>query len=558
MSKLHVTQIGGYLKQNLNDAINMKDYENKPQEKRDIAFLTRALGVLTISQLTDQPMKDICHCVTDGYNDGGIDLIFFEPKEKVLYLVQTKWHQDGSGSISLGDTLKFIEGVKKVLDNDLDNLNDKVKARKLDIELALFDANAKFVLVLAHTGQDNISEDIRIALTSYIDSQNDTSDLMSLKVIKQDELHRSVAAGVAGSPISQEIQLTSWGQIREPHAAFYGQVCSSDVALWMEEHGTRLFEKNLRNFIGRSLVNQDIVNTLIERPENFWYFNNGITALVTSISKKPLGGNSTEFGIFECEGFCVVNGAQTVGSIHYANQISPEITSKAMVPIRIISGDANSGEFSLEVTRYTNTQNAIEKRDFVALDPNQERIRQELQIDGVAYAYKTGAATGPTGSSFGLHEATIALACIYKDVTLAVQAKREIGKLWDDINKPPYKNLFNKGVTGPAIWQTVQILRFIDNEVQKEVIKYSGREALICTHGNRFIQWASMNTLRVDLKTSLAEVEEKIAPVVSEIIKEVISQVKENYQDSYPASIFKNLAKCKVIAENITSKRMNK
>ncbi|MEH8160016.1 AIPR family protein [Aeromonas veronii] len=553
MSKLHVTQIGGYLKQNINNLINMKDYDKKSAEEKDIAFLTRALGVLAVSQLTDLPMQDICPCVTDGFNDGGIDLIFFEPKEKHLYLVQTKWHQDGNGSISLGDTLKFIEGVKKVLDNDLENLNEKVKARKLDIELALFDANAKFVLVLAHTGQDCISEDISSALTTYIDSQNDTSELMSLKVIKQDELHRSVAAGVAGSPISQEIQLTSWGQIREPHAAFYGQVCSSDVASWMEQHGTKLFEKNLRNFIGRSLVNQDIVNTLIERPENFWYFNNGITALVTSISKKPIGGNSTEFGIFECEGFCVVNGAQTVGSIHHANQINPDMVSKAMVPIRIISGDANSGEFPLEVTRYTNTQNAIEKRDFVALDPNQERIRQELQIDGVAYAYKAGAATGSTGPSFGLHEATIAMACIYKDVTLAVQAKRELGKLWDDINKPPYKNLFNKGVTGPAIWQIVQILRVIDCELQKEAAKYNGREALICTHGNRFIQWASMNALHINLKTNFITVEKQIKPIVAETIQKVISQIKSNYQDSYPASIFKNLAKCKAIAENITS-----
>ncbi|MFP3581819.1 hypothetical protein SB659_19860, partial [Arthrobacter sp. SIMBA_036] len=85
---------------------------------------------------------------------GGIDLIYFDPKDRTLYLVQTKWHADGHGSIELGDILKFIEGVRKVLDNDLDQLNDRIRARKADIERAVFDANAKFMLVIAHTGQE--------------------------------------------------------------------------------------------------------------------------------------------------------------------------------------------------------------------------------------------------------------------------------------------------------------------------------------------------------------------------------------------------------------------
>src|SRR5207244_6746589 len=105
--------------------------------------------------------------------------------------------------------------------------------------------------------------------------------------------------------------------------------------------------------------------------------------------------------------------------------------------------------FNSEVTRYTNTQNAIERRDFVALDPEQERIRQELHIEGVEYAYKAGMGTGAASARFDLTEATVALACANTDVGLAVQAKREISKLWEDIAKPPYKQLFNSGVPGP-------------------------------------------------------------------------------------------------------------
>lgn len=552
VSKLHVMQIGGYLTAQLAAAVNMDDYAAHPDpEQVKKAFLTRALGALAVSQLTDAPMSDLCQCITDGSKDGGIDLIYFDPKEQTLYLVQTKWHTDGHGSIELGDTLKFLDGVRKVLDNDIDQLNERIKARRLDIERAIFDANAKFVLVLAHTGQEMLGAEVEAAINAYVDSQNDTSELMSVRILKQGDLHKAVAAGVAGAPISVEVQLSSWGQIREPHYAVYGQVCAADVAVWLDNHGPRLFESNLRHFLGGSTVNVDIVSTLIERPEEFWYYNNGITAVATEVAKKPIGGNSTESGIFECGGFCVVNGAQTVGSIHAATKQNPEAVAKAMVPVRIISSANSAKGFSSEVTRCTNTQNAIEKRDFVALDPEQERIRQELQIEGVEYAYKAGAATGTAGQRFDLTEATVALACANPEVALAVQAKREISKLWEDITKAPYKQLFHAGVTGPSVWQTVQILRAVDTQLQAEAKKLTGRDALICIHGNRFIQWAALRALSKDADGSFANVAANVPEVVASTVKKVTAGVRVDYADSYPASLFKNLGKCRTLAAKI-------
>jgi hypothetical protein len=155
MSKLHVKQIEGYLSRTAKTAVNMNDYaRHTDQEQIRKAFLTRALAALSVSHLAEVSLQELGPYVTDGSRDGGIDLIYFDSKERTLYLVQTKWHDDGRGSVQLGDALKFIAGVRKVLDNDLEALNDRIKARKADIERALFDANARFVLVLAHTGQE--------------------------------------------------------------------------------------------------------------------------------------------------------------------------------------------------------------------------------------------------------------------------------------------------------------------------------------------------------------------------------------------------------------------
>lgn len=549
MSKLHVKQIEGYLSGKLTSAVDMSDYahHSDPAQIKK-AFLTRGLAALAASHMTETPLEELGKFVTDGPQDGGIDLIYFSPSELTLYLVQTKWHDDGHGSIELGDALKFVEGVKKVLDNDLGALNARVQAKKTDIESAVFDANAKFVLVLAHTGQEDLSAEVATALTDYVKAQNDTSELMFLRVLNQGDLHKAVAAGLAGAPVSEEVQLYGWGQVRDPNFAVYGQVCAADVAAWMKNNGSRLFEKNLRQFLGTSLVNRDIVDTILTRPEDFWYFNNGITAIASEIAKKPIGGNSSESAIFECTGFCVVNGAQTVGSIHAASAQDPDALARAMVPVRIISSQKSPPVFSSEVTRYTNTQNAIEKRDFVALDPEQERIRQELHIEGVEYVYKSGSSSGSSANRFDLTEATVALACWHSDVALAVQAKREIGKLWEDLSKAPYKQLFNAGVAGPSVWQAVQALRAVDQALVVEGRNYIGRDGLVCVHGNRFIEWAALKSLGMTATQSFASVAHQVPAAVQATVAKVVAVVKAEHPDSYPASLFKNLSKCKSLA----------
>ena len=96
-----------------------------------------------------------------------------------------------------------------------------------------------------------------------------------------------------------------------------------------------MFSSNIRFFLRDSEVNEGIFNSVRHEPEKFWYYNNGITALCSSIGKKPLGGSGRDTGIFECKDVKIVNGAQTVGSIARAYQNSPEQVEKAKVLIRL-------------------------------------------------------------------------------------------------------------------------------------------------------------------------------------------------------------------------------
>ena len=234
---------------------------------------------------------------------------------------------------------------------------------------------------------------------------------------------------------------------------------AADVARWFEQHQNKLFAPKIRMFLGSTEVNTTIVDTLLSSPRAFWCFNNGIRALCRIVKKNPIGGATRETGIFECYGLHVVNGAQRVGAIADAAMKKPDAVANACVPFRIISLEHCPSDFDKKVTRYNNTQNRIDRRDFVALDIDQERIRGELLLEGVTYIYKSGETLTPSDKGFGLEEATVARACLQPDASLAVQAKREIGKLWEEIEKAPYKTLFNPSVSGPSIWRAVQIVR---------------------------------------------------------------------------------------------------
>ncbi|WP_315862858.1 AIPR family protein [Trichothermofontia sichuanensis] len=48
----------------------------------------------------------------------------------------------------------------------------------------------------------------------------------------------------------------------------------------------------MRMFLGEADINQTLIDTLRSEPEKFWYFNNGITVLNSSIEKKSIGDSS--------------------------------------------------------------------------------------------------------------------------------------------------------------------------------------------------------------------------------------------------------------------------
>ncbi|MEZ4427415.1 MAG: AIPR family protein [Nannocystaceae bacterium] len=556
MSIIHMRQIQTALENRVVSHLDLSDIRTKVVEEFEKVKFTRALAAFSLVLLGDVLPDSAAASVTDGQGDNGIDAIYYDSAQRHLFLVQSKWHPNGTGTLSKGDALKFIKGIDDLLEDKLVNFNAKIQKLKPAIESALFDAATRFVVVVIHTGTGDLSPEVKQTCDDMVARYNDTSEVVVLKILKQSNLYGFIAKGMEGAPIDIEIALYEWGQVDEPFHAYYGQVAATDVATWWHEHYPQLFAPNIRVFLGDTHVNEGLISTIEAVPEHFWFFNNGITALCDSIKKKPIGGAGRQSGIFECKGFTIVNGAQTAGSLASAASQHANNLGKARVPLRVISLEGAHGNFAKEVTRNNNTQNRIERRDFVALDPEQERLRTELLLDNTMYVYKSGESVHDAQAGFDLVEATVARACIQDDVSFSVLAKSGIGRLWDDIEKHPYKVLFNPGVSGRALWRSVQLLRVVEEGLPSLGRGRQGRERLLSIHGNRFLTHVVAKCLMGRLQASNdlelgIELRAHAAIALQEAYKQSLVELESSFPGSYLASLFKNQTKCRQLAVTV-------
>ena len=544
MSQLHVDHIKITLDRSFSGKIDLSDVSTRPPDEQRNAFLTRSVAAYALMQIAGIDEDIACRCIVDGYDDNGIDAIYINPSEHLVYLVQSKWMHTGDGSITLDDINKFINGFNDLIKPDFTRFNEKINRIKTDIISSLEDSQVKFNLIFSFTGKDPISTHVQNRMNDLIHEMNDPSEMISWYIMSQKELHDAVSGLAEGAPINLEFVLKDWGFIEDPFKAYYGQIEASDIAAWYSQYRTLLLKPNLRNFLGSTDVNEAIRKTLTENPENFWYFNNGITLLCNTVNKKPIGGPDRRSGYFSAEGVGVVNGAQTVGSIFKVFESSPDLINRAKVLVRFISLEGCPDSFGMEVTRATNTQNKIERRDFAAQDPEQHRLQKELWFDNIEYVCRTGETKPTPERGCDIEEATIALACANQDIGLAVQAKREVGKLWENIDREPYRSIFRPGLTGKELWNTVLVSRKVESQLKTIQSGHQGRERLIAVHGNRFLLHLLFKSLR---QANIRELDARITFVDQEtenIFNQVVQVMNANFESSYPANLFKNRTKC--------------
>lgn len=523
---------------------------------------TRCLAAFAVQTMTECTDSEAGASVIDGGDDNGIDAIFYSQSHNKLVMVQSKWIKDGNSEPDSGEVGKFCQGVRDLVNSNFERFNSKLQRRQASIETALSTFNCRIQLILVHTGRDELAKHATQLVDDVTRLLNDAADLATFSNLPQKEVYRRLAEGAAGGSINLDLSLTHWGKTEAPHHAFYGMLSGLEVRSWWVEHGEHLFDKNLRSVLGPTDVNKQIADTLQNRPEDFWYFNNGITIIAKGLEKTAAGSGSRDVGVFRATNAHIVNGAQTVSTIGRFSG-SDEHLAKVMVPARVISLEEAGDEYGAAITRTNNTQNRIESRDFVSQDLEQHRLRMELQLDGVEYHISRSENFRPNDVSFDLEEATIAAASAAGESSLAVQLKREIGRFWVDLDKAPYKRLFNAHTSSRELFHSVQISRVVEIRISsliRGLERRSGKKHGVLVHGNRLLAALVFSKLpfRAELAKETFEAAQNVGAInelVDEVAECLADEVERRFPDNFMAVVFKNPSKCDELFKACSQRR---
>ncbi|MBR5636723.1 MAG: AIPR family protein [Pseudobutyrivibrio sp.] len=136
-----------------------------------------------------------------------------------------------------------------------------------------------------------------------------------------------------------------------------------------ETYDARLLEKNVRAFLqARGGVNKGIRSTILDNPEMFLAYNNGISATAEAIKAVNKGDGIYE--ITDLIDFQIVNGGQTTASIFNACIKNKEPLEHIYVQakITVLNNQSQMDKVVPQISACANTQNKVQLADFSAND----------------------------------------------------------------------------------------------------------------------------------------------------------------------------------------------
>lgn len=336
----------------------------------------------------DEASDDIVYC--DGAGDGGIDIAYLDRGERpepegdgqvqghTWFLVQSKY-----GSAFAGPKTLLLE-AQKVIDT-LDGKQHRLSslAQGLLERLTVFRRQASELdrIVLVFGTVEPLSVDDRRTLQDVQSmGRARLGPLFDVECVSVEVIHkRMLDAGLPGEP-QVRVPLTANLSDSGPDL-LVGAVSLLNLYEFLKAYRTAtgdldaLYEKNVRRFLGsRGKVHKAMQATIKDNPERFGLYNNGITLVATNFERKN--------GVLELASPFVVNGCQTTRTIwEVCHQrldaggtgTSPELAAwtkraaQGVVVTKVVKV-GNDGDVLLrDITRYTNTQNAVREKDFLTL-----------------------------------------------------------------------------------------------------------------------------------------------------------------------------------------------
>lgn len=147
------------------------------------------------------------------------------------------------------------------------------------------------------------------------------------------------------------------------------------LAALYDRYSARLLEQNVRTFLqARAQVNKGIRATIINEPQMFFAYNNGITATALEVETRM---TDSGLQIVRMTDLQIVNGGQTTASLFHTQRRDKADLSNIFVQMKLSVIDSGQSETVVpRISEYANTQNRVNAADFFSNHPFHVRMAE--------------------------------------------------------------------------------------------------------------------------------------------------------------------------------------
>ena len=330
---------------------NVKEYaENATSEvEKGHNFLQWVL-----TRVYEATEDDAADAIVDGANDLGIDAYLpVDFSENKIRLFQSKYGTSHSNEA----IKKFKENVKQLLKSDVTKMRPE----------------------LAHLVTKIRDKNLKVECCYVTDQEVEYGNEKLFEVVDINEIIQRL-----------------WGRIKKPAAGkkstiklekmlghentILGILKLRELTEFISKNRDYVFESNIRQWMQfKTSVNKGIRETLQNEPNKFFYYNNGITIVVSNFEE--IGNNSILLHAPQ-----IVNGAQTSNSI--LDRAKRTHNLDGSITVTIIKADDEEDQNN--ITKYRNSQNSVRGKDLVSLMDFHKSIKSQLQNRGYFYEIQAG------------------------------------------------------------------------------------------------------------------------------------------------------------------------
>ena len=312
-------------------------------------------------------------CICDGSDDKGVDGIYVNSSSETIEIFQSKLFQKNARSVGEVLLREFAGTLTQFKDRDtIENLVSSTS--NVELRGRITELNIPSLIRIGYEVRGIFVTNTTIHSNgrSFLDQQNDMEFIGKIEI---DDLY---VPAERSRPITGEYEfdLSRYSYIHfinpEGTEVVIAPIPAPQLAELSGISSGELFEPNLRQSLGKTKVNKDILESVKDTNEHaqFLLYHNGVTMVSEDLTVDDTNSRVT------VKNFYVVNGCQSLSSLY---EKKSDLTDDLSIVVKIVKVGMDS-ELLDKITYRSNNQNVIKPRDFKSNNVIQTRLQNEFGI----------------------------------------------------------------------------------------------------------------------------------------------------------------------------------